>query len=330
MTGAAPGHQGILNNFWYERESQTEVSPSDGSTKSLFHNGRHMDPRAETLYEASNRSFPGTTSYAANEPSSRGASIATLELKGFGKLLLGLPHIVSSMVQAWTGGSIDARYRSDHDYKQNAILDALGATLYTSLVARGKTPKFAAFELANTDAIAHEYGPQSAEARAALQEADRRIGTVMASLAKRGQLDSTMFVVTADHGMEHQSGIGAGGWEQAIASSGVKAIESTRFVYIKSLDVVPTSKQKHLPGGQNVSEITVRVRDDDLNADGSRRPIAQARVTLVDASGKVVGTAVTGKDGIATLETPPGYSAQLTLVVERDGFTPERLPFSVG
>lgn len=329
LTGASPGHQGILNNYWYDRATKVETSPSEG-LKTSFKNGRFMDPRAETLYEASNRSFPGSKSYAANEPSSRGASVALLEFNGIGDILKTIPHVISQLWKDWKSGSIDPRYRWMSDYRTSALQDSMGAAMYTSMVNRGQTPKFAAFEFAMTDSVEHAFGPHSEEARAALQEADRKIGTILASLKASGQYDSTMFVVTADHGQEHQDGVGAGGWERAIAASGVRAIESTRFVYIKSMSLTITGGQQHVPGGTNISHVNVLVRDDDADAKGVREGIANAHVRFVDQHGKVVAAAVTDDKGVASVSFPPGYSEQLTVVVEQGDFTTERATISVG
>jgi membrane-anchored protein YejM (alkaline phosphatase superfamily) len=74
-----------------------------------------------------------------------------------------------------------------------------------------------------TDTGHHSGGPYSAEARAALADADRRLGVVLELLERRGELERTAFVLTADHGSEAADPQCRGDWDDALAAAGIAA-----------------------------------------------------------------------------------------------------------
>ena len=87
-----------------------------------------------------------------------------------------------------------------------ALLDARGVAQVIELFSRTdqEPPLFVYHELALTDGAGHEYGPHSEGLAAALAESDVRIGRVLSLLDEQGLFDSTLFVVSADHGMAPQ------------------------------------------------------------------------------------------------------------------------------
>ncbi|MEO6867360.1 MAG: alkaline phosphatase family protein, partial [Gaiellales bacterium] len=92
VTGASPGHHGLVNNSWWDRERQQEQLITDGGAGNAFRTDRFLNPAVETLYEAVKRSFDGALTLAVNQPSGRGAGISTLDLKG-------LPSIAANFVK---------------------------------------------------------------------------------------------------------------------------------------------------------------------------------------------------------------------------------------
>ena len=56
-------------------------------------------------------------------------------------------------------------------------------------------------ELTLTDSVGHDRGAHSEALRDALDETDLRIGRLLRLLDERGLFESTLFVMTTDHGM---------------------------------------------------------------------------------------------------------------------------------
>jgi len=65
---------------------------------------------------------------------------------------------------------------------------------------RKRQPRFLAIHLSATDSVQHEFGPAHYLSRAAITGADRCLGILREAVVEAGLLDSTTFVVTADHG----------------------------------------------------------------------------------------------------------------------------------
>lgn len=61
-------------------------------------------------------------------------------------------------------------------------------------------PEFLFVNLGDVDRTAHVYGPQSAQARKSILEADRQVGRIVRALEDSGRWRRTVLVVTADHG----------------------------------------------------------------------------------------------------------------------------------
>jgi hypothetical protein len=57
LTGAQPGHSGVINHAWYDRERDAEVDLL--SFEQMFHSSSHVEPSIETLFSAVARSRPG-------------------------------------------------------------------------------------------------------------------------------------------------------------------------------------------------------------------------------------------------------------------------------
>ncbi|MBC7644597.1 MAG: alkaline phosphatase family protein, partial [Thermoleophilia bacterium] len=218
MTGASPGHQGLLNNSWYNRDTGKEQLITDGGFQNSLMTNKMMNTQAETLYEAVGRTYgPDAITMSINDPSGRGATFSTLELAGLGGVVRRLFSVVKHFID--DGKSIvDHRFEKDKDYWSSSKMDRAGVAIGQAYFSSANTPRLAVFELALTDNQGHMKGPHAPDARAALQEADRNIGAMLKILDERGLTDSTALVVTADHGMEHQYTDPAklGGWFDAL------------------------------------------------------------------------------------------------------------------
>jgi hypothetical protein len=131
-------------------------------------------------------------------------------------------------------------------------------------------------------------------------------------------------VLTADHGMEHQETDPAklGGWFEALdraAADGAKTKESTRFVYVHSVD---WSVEGAVPAAGASGELTLAVVNDDADASGAHPAVAGATVTVRDADGHE-WTAVTGADGRVRLPVAP-TKGPLQVTIVHDAFSTEQ------
>ncbi|SDY41270.1 Predicted pyrophosphatase or phosphodiesterase, AlkP superfamily [Lysobacter sp. yr284] len=74
------------------------------------------------------------------------------------------------------------------------VLDWLGEPASTR-------PHVTALYFDSLDKQSHDYGPNSAQARAAMQRIDAALGRLIDTLAARGELDRVNLIVVSDHGM---------------------------------------------------------------------------------------------------------------------------------
>src|SRR5439155_24517825 len=124
-----------------------------------------------------------------------------------------------------------------------------------------------------TDGVGHDYGPHSAGIRAALDEADLRIGRILETLQSRSLLEDTLFIITADHGMAPTDASLKAMQVRAVTDAGLKAIIPDPLVYVIDMAVRITP---HEDGRTAMVEVLAN----DADASGDRAPIAGAAVTL--------------------------------------------------
>ncbi|TKD51260.1 alkaline phosphatase family protein [Sphingomonas baiyangensis] len=103
----------------------------------------------------------------------------------------------------WPGSNTDVAGQRPSDWQQFAQalpeanrVDAIVDWLRRPAATR---PKLLTLYFDTVDTAGHRFGPQSAEVDAALAEADRQIGRLLAELAAMGQ--PVNLIVTSDHGM---------------------------------------------------------------------------------------------------------------------------------
>jgi membrane-anchored protein YejM (alkaline phosphatase superfamily) len=94
-------------------------------------------------------------------------------------------------------------------------------------------PAFAWWNSTLTDAAQHAGGPRSPIARAALRDADRRLGVFLDQLDRLGVYDDVVFLLTADHGFEAADSDCRGDWDSPLRQAGlVFRDEGPGFVYL--------------------------------------------------------------------------------------------------
>jgi hypothetical protein len=163
---------------------------------------------------------------------------------------------------------------------------------------------------------------------------DRQVGRVLDTLERRGIADTTAIVLTADHGMETQSTDKdeLGGWFRALeraSDDGARTVESTRFVYVKSVE---WGIEGAVPAAGVAGELTIAVRNDDRSASGEQPPVSGALVTVRDGAGHT-WMAISGADGRVHLLIQPTVGP-LQVTIEHADFSREEgvipLPGSPG
>lgn len=333
-SGAHPGHHGIVNNRFYIRETKVLETPID--PMSLQHPLYHfsaglLSHDVETLHDAVHRTYgdweagDGPTSSKAftasvNEPSVRGADYATLEptdtQDGTAQDGDTHPSFPNPETYAPTTNPTDLLADTDQScgqdsgYFTESNLDNLGQTqarrLFDSNSLYGHPlPKYLINNFTLTDGAGHHSGPHTKCTFAAYKDGDKRLGRILEAMEGAGVLGETLIVVTGDHGGENvaEGRKGLPSDFETLLKEQQPPIEHVMAdwqVYLRTLDV-EASTTTFTPGQQ--TSVTFTVTDDDLNADGSTRPVEGATVSIEGASGEFKGT--TDAAGQATIPFTP-------------------------
>jgi len=231
LTGCHPGHHGVLNNAWYDRELRRQIITESPSTWQEAM--QWLTPGVQTIHEALVADDPGAVTLSVNEPADRGAGYSTFDL-----FRTGLSGELASL-----GGSTPSRTTQSHAdsskaYRWGSTVDASAVNQACALLEDGfagierADPKFLWVNTSLTDATSHEDGPHSEIARDAVRDTDSRIGDVLAAVEKRFGLDRTTVVVVADHGMELNDPAVRGDWGDALRQAGISfRDEASGFLY---------------------------------------------------------------------------------------------------
>jgi arylsulfatase A-like enzyme len=231
LTGAMPGHHGILNNAWYDRARGEQVITNSPETWAWAMGT--LSDEVETLFEAVSRTWPDDVTFCINEPADRGAWFSTLGLMRAGGLPDRppgpdeLPFATERFVRPVK--DYRSASRMDHTSLDQAV--KLFAGRYQELEA--PLPRFAWVNFSLTDAAFHEGGPYSEMARASVRDTDARMGEVLRAVEEAGIWDQTAFFLVADHGMEESNPEVQGDWAPALSSTGIPLRdEAYGFVYL--------------------------------------------------------------------------------------------------
>lgn len=219
LTGAHPGHHGILNNAWYDRAAGRQVITN--SPETWITSMASLSPDVETIFHAVARTWPDAVTLAANEPCDTGATVGTFGLIRGGTMpdrppaTADLPFATERFV------------RPEKQYRSASKIDHVGLELALGVWGDGyqgttyPLPKFSWVNFSLTDAAFHLGGPWSDVARASIHDTDARIGEVLDAVERAGAFDRTAFFAVADHGMEESNPAVTGDWGEALAATGV-------------------------------------------------------------------------------------------------------------
>ena len=319
-TGCWGGHHDLVNNGYYLRETREAVSPYD----QRFDTSAFLGDEVETLYEAFHRVFGawqgdrGAFTAAIHEPCGRDADHAVLERRIIGD---------RDQLRALTRESeaeIGPRWLADgrQQTQNEAIADARGIAQSIVLFSEETTHPLPIFTYHNfilIDRCGHDYGPHHDGLRTALDETDRHIGRLLRMLDERGLFDSTLFIVTADHGMAATRTELAGNQGALLPKEGMKTVLAPPLVYLLDMAV----EVEHARDGRTV---TITVLANDHDATGGRPPVADAEVTLSGAEGGGQSRARTDSHGVAGLPLPSEVPPQDVLItVHHEDYNPRHV-----
>ncbi len=288
-----------------------------------FDTGKYLNEGVETLFEAVHRvkgkwdGRDGAVTASINEPCSRGAGHSTLE-----RHMLMDPEKVREFSRAHYNDT-NTRWREEEQegvYRYSRT-DTQGLAQALTLFADEShpPPTLTFHELTLTDAVGHDYGPHHDALRDALIETDRRIGEILSLLERRGLMESTLFVVTADHGMAPIDTSLAADPVRAVLDAGLKAVVPSPLVYLLDMEV-------ELEPSADGRSLTATVLENDVDVHGEKPPVEGAEVKVLGEHAAVLAEAKTDACGVAGVSLPVDVDpAKLVVGVHCERFNPRHL-----
>ncbi len=195
FTGAWQGHHGMISNSFYDRETggsgpgislSEMLANRDAGRRAM---DQYLSPDVETLFEAVARSSPEGVIASINELTTRGATWDPTAA---------LPPAPPTDIAVYALADEAALLQVAHVFEVAGPPALMAVSLYLS------------------DAAGQDYGPHGDDARAALEETDVRVGKIIDQYQDAGVFDDTVFVLTADHGMELMDSSRTASWAGAI------------------------------------------------------------------------------------------------------------------
>src|SRR5213594_3677508 len=300
-SGAWCGHHDIVNPTYYLRETRQLVTPQG----SIWETGKYLSDEVETLYEALHREYgkwdastgKGVVTASLNEPCGRGALHATLERR----LLVDGEKLREAARE--NRGDTNPRWKEEGQeqvYRYSGTdIQALAQSLLLFDSETQPPPVFTFHEFSLTDAVGHDYGPHHEAMLDALVETDKRIGKILAVLDRRGLFDSTLFVISADHGMAQVDTELAADPDRAVIDAGLKAVVTLGLIYLLDMDVT-------VEPSADGRTVNVTVLENVTDASGEKPRVVGADIRVIGAHSRVLAEAKTDAFGIAGLPLPVG------------------------
>jgi hypothetical protein len=321
-TASYCGHHDVVNPTYYLRETREVVTPQGQQ----FDTARFLSPDVETVYEAFHRVYgfwteakphEGALTASINEPCTRGADHASLERLLIGDKIALKQHTVEN--------SIPARPRWEADNNEHLLFytavdnRALGQVVNLFEDELHAPPKLVYHEHGQPDAAAHDYGPHSDGFRDALDETDERVGVVLDLLKRKGLFESTLFVITSDHGMAAQDVSQAADPPMLLKEMGFACQVTSPLIYLLDMDV----EVMRSGDGRNVR---LTALENDIDEDGEKPPLAGVEVVLSGPGGERLASGVTDEGGVLGLPVSVEMASEhLLLSLHREGFNPRHL-----
>jgi hypothetical protein len=314
-TGAWCGHHDIVNPTYYLRERREVVSPQGQQ----FDTARFLSDGVETLFEAFKRVYgPGAFTASINEPCTRGADHASLERRivgDRGRLIALTKETEHEINPRWFEELEEEGHKLQGQIDNRGLAQARLLFLDESHPA----PVFVFHEFSQPDSSAHDYGPHHEGARAALDETDTRIGHIIRTLEERGLFESTLFVITTDHGMATQDVELRANPARIPQRDGMAAVTAEPCIYLRDLRV-------EVEVTHDGRTARFAVMDNDPTEGGYFPPVAGATIVVTDRLDGLVARVVTGEDGLAACAVPAELRPdELLAAVHAEGFNPRHV-----
>jgi predicted AlkP superfamily pyrophosphatase or phosphodiesterase len=224
-SGAYPGHHGIVDNRYYERDIETERNPidmQDPRNPLYFFTSGLLRSDFETLHEAVHRAFgdwspsnpAGAFTASVNEPSARGADFASLETVSSENLPAVFAALSANATEFVEDTDSECAQQSPSGYGAEAVIDHIGQAQARALYSEPTTssfarpsgvnplviddstgaahpdPKYLIENFTITDGAGHEFGPHGNCARRAYRDTSSRLGRVLDELRNHGRFDT--------------------------------------------------------------------------------------------------------------------------------------------
>ena len=228
LTGVGPGRHGIVNNAYYDRSEGAQRLSNDARTWHRW--AEWLAPGVRTVFER----VDGLTA-CVNEPADSGATYSTFALIRESGASDGASEMDSLLPPPRADLHATQEYVEDcKDYAWSSSVDAVGLTQMLDLwPSRSDAPRLTWWNTLLTDTGHHAGGPHSEIAHASMRDADRRLGVFLDHLERIGALDTTTFVLTADHGSEGADPTCLGDWDAPLREAGVTfRDEANGFLYL--------------------------------------------------------------------------------------------------
>jgi phosphonoacetate hydrolase len=233
LTGAHPGHHGILHNAWYDRRSSQQIITNSPAT--WANAATYLAPGVETLHHAVHRTWPGDVTASINEPCDAGADFSTFGVIRAGGMVE-RPPAPDELPNA-----TERFVRPVKEYRWSSRVDHTSVTQVQGVWGEGTyhgtewpLPRFCWVNFSLTDAAVHEGGPHSEIALASIHDTDARLGEVLAAIEAAGVWERTAFFLVADHGMEETNPAVRGDWGPVLRAKGIDhRDEAFGFLYLQ-------------------------------------------------------------------------------------------------
>jgi hypothetical protein len=228
LTGVGPGRHGIVNNVYYDRSEATQRITNDAR---MWHRwAEWVTPGVPTVFD---RVGAGTA--CVNEPADSGASYSTFTLIRDAGGADGASGMDSLLPDPRADRHANQEYVEQRkDYAWSSSVDVVGLTQMIDLwPSRAESPKLTWWNTLLTDTGHHAGGPHSPIAHASMRDADRRLGVFLDHLDRIDAFDTTMFLLTADHGSEGADPTCRGDWDAPLRDAGITfRDEANGFIYL--------------------------------------------------------------------------------------------------
>ena len=318
-TGCWGGHHDIVNPTYYLREERQVVTPQGQQLDTA----KFLGDEVETLYEAFHRVYgdwqgmQGAFTACIHEPCTRGADHSVLERRNIGdrdRLRSLTKEFLADINPRWLD---DGRQQTQNE----SIVDNRGLAQALVLFSDDShpPPMFTFHEFVLVDGVGHDYGPHHEGLRLAVDETDQRIGRILRALDEQDMFDSTLFVITADHGMAATRTELAANQVELLPAKGMKAVVAAPLIYLLDMAV----EVEHARDGRTA---TITVLANDIDTSGERPPVADAEVTVSGADGAILANVRTDSHGVVGVPLPVDASPQeLLITVEHEEYNPRHL-----